>query len=247
MPDADALPYVKFYAYLYTLTDQLTGDVINAIKHNKYDGEKLERDTLIIRLADHGEMGMAQSGMRQKTNNCYNETIRVPMIFSNPLLPQGASSESLVGLIDILPTLAGIGGTDDPSSGGEYTIQGKSFAETILDPSQSPREQCLFTNEDNVDKTEAGITSIRAIIEKDWKYAVYYKADWNIPNPNGVASNFQYEMYDYAVDDGWLEINNLLYSPTPATNAQWQLLHRSLTELMAESYTTPDGWPTSLK
>ena len=246
LPDADALTYARFYAYLYTLTDRLTGDLIKAMRHNKYDGEKLERDTLVVRLSDHGEMGMAQGGMRQKENNCYNETILVPMIFSNPLLHhQGKSSESLVGLIDILPTLADIGGIDDPSSGGQYTIQGHSFAETILHPFEPPRERHLFATEDCTD-TSDGITSIRAIIEKDWKYAVYYAADYNSPNPNGIASNFQYEMYDYTTDDGWSEIDNLLYSPTPATNLQWQILHRSLTELMIESNTKPDGWPTSL-
>ena len=170
-----ALPYVKFYAYLQTLVDSLTGDLFKAMKNNKYDGARLERDTVVVRLSDHGEMAMAQGGLRQKENTCYNETILVPIIFSNPLLPQGKSRESLVGLIDVLPTLAAMGGVDDPASGGQFTIQGQSFADAILDPAAPSRGQYLFATDDC---DLSSYTSIRAIIEDDWKYAVYYTADY---------------------------------------------------------------------
>ena len=40
----------------------------------------------IARISDHGEMGLSHGGLRQKMFNAYEETIRVPLVFSNPLL-----------------------------------------------------------------------------------------------------------------------------------------------------------------
>src|SRR4029079_17277350 len=62
--------------------------------------------TLIVRLADHGEMAMSQGGMIEKEHQAYNETLLVPMVFSHPGLPQAAVCTGLAGLIDVLPTLA---------------------------------------------------------------------------------------------------------------------------------------------
>ena len=38
------------------------------------------------RISDHGEMGLSHGGLRQKMFNAYEETIRVPLVFSNPWL-----------------------------------------------------------------------------------------------------------------------------------------------------------------
>lgn len=245
LAESEALAYVQFYAYLQTLVDSLTGDLLEAIKENKHGTPgQLERDTVVVRLSDHGEMAGAQAGLRQKENNCYNETMLVPMIFSNPLLPQGEPSQALVGLIDVLPTLAEIAGVEDPTDGSRYEIQGQSFAGMLLEPSASGRDQYLFATDDcDLSKT----TSIRAIVEKDWKYAVYYSADYDsTDNPNGVASNFEYEMYDYTSADGRSEITNLLYDRGLSIRPQAERLHRALTQLMNDSSTLPDDWPDKI-
>ncbi len=239
--------YVRFYAYLQTLVDALTGDLIQALRENQHVGAALELDTLVVRISDHGEMAMAQGGLRQKENNCYHEAIRVPIIFSNPQLPQGESSDSLVGLLDMMPTLAEITGTEiDPG----FAIQGQSFAGSILDPRSPGRQQFLFATDD-CNLTQ--YTSIRTLVRDDCKYAVYYKADYSssenpIVNYNGEVDTdtaVEYELYDYSTAGGLEETDNLLSDPAAADHQlleRWQELHDALTSLVTESFTCPNNW-----
>lgn len=69
----------------------------NTITHGCRNGksqlaEGLMDNTLIIRTSDHGEMGMAHGGMRQKSFNFYEESLRAPLIHSNPNSFRGRKS-----------------------------------------------------------------------------------------------------------------------------------------------------------
>ncbi len=250
LDESDALAYVKFYAYLQTLVDGLTGDLLTALRNNSHVGQELEQDTIIVRLSDHGEMAMAQAGMRQKENNCYAESIHVPVIFSNPSLPQGAVSDSLIGLIDLLPTFAEI--ASDRPLNDTWSVQGSSFAGAILDPTAEVRDRQLFATDDG---SLSNYTSIRALVKSDLKYAVYYKAAYDSQtdptvNANGFLKNqkrtpVQYELYDYLESGGRDETDNLLAEPSSISaelRQRWQALHVELTGLMKESYTEPEDW-----
>lgn len=253
----DPINYVRFYAYLQTLIDELTGDLIHSLKNNKHVAGQLEQDTLIIRMSDHGEMSMAQGGLRQKENNCYKETIKVPMIFSNPNLPKlDIEKEDFVSLIDLIPTLAELVDTDIPK---KYVIQGNSFAKSILGEDSDSKKFNFFATDDN---TQSDYTSIRAIIDSKYKYAVYYKATYSdasnktgIINYNGqvtitnklgiLAKNkvpVQFELYDYANDPE--EMTNLLADDTGKSDTIdiWSRLHKLLTEQMVATYTCPINW-----
>ena len=72
--------YVNFYAYLQTLADRHITAVLDEL-----DAQNLTDSTLIVRLSDHGDQRMAH-GMREKMFQAYDETIHVPLIFSNPRL-----------------------------------------------------------------------------------------------------------------------------------------------------------------
>ncbi len=75
------------------------------------DSRGLTRDTLIVRVADHGELGFSHGGLRQKDYTAYEEMIHIPMIFSNPrLFPCPVETDCLAGLIDVLPTLLTVAG-----------------------------------------------------------------------------------------------------------------------------------------
>ena len=50
------------------------------------DPGSLRSRTVVVRCADHGEMGLSHGGLRQKMFNTYEETINVPLVFSNPAL-----------------------------------------------------------------------------------------------------------------------------------------------------------------
>ncbi len=55
--------------------------MLDALKSNHGLSEK----TLVIRLADHGELALSH-GLRQKVFNAYEEAIHIPMVISNPTL-----------------------------------------------------------------------------------------------------------------------------------------------------------------
>ena len=77
------------------------GSVLDAIEATP----QMLDDTVIVRMSDHGEMGMSHGGLRQKVFNAYEETLRVPLVISNPLLfPEPVRTDALASLIDVVPT-----------------------------------------------------------------------------------------------------------------------------------------------
>src|SRR5277367_2319966 len=96
-----ALWYARFYAYLNVLADNQLNRILDML-----DATGLTDDTLIVRVADHGELGLSHGGLRQKDYSAYEETIHIPMIFSNPrLFPRPVETDCPAGLIDVLPAL----------------------------------------------------------------------------------------------------------------------------------------------
>src|SRR5439155_1620414 len=83
------------------------GRYMDSVGTAEAGAEGVLADTLVIRTADHGEMGLAHGGLRQKNFNVYEETTRVPLVYSNPrLFPRPRRSSALVSHVDFLPTLA---------------------------------------------------------------------------------------------------------------------------------------------
>ena len=83
------LDYVNFYAYLHRVVDEKIGRLLEALG-DAGDPGSLRSRTVVLRCADHGEMGLSHGGLRQKTFNAYEETINVPLVVSNPVLFPGA-------------------------------------------------------------------------------------------------------------------------------------------------------------
>ncbi len=220
------LNYVRFYAYLHKVVDQEMMKVLNALDKND-----LTDETLIIRVSDHGEMGLSHGGMRQKMSSMYEEAIRVPMIFSNPkLFPKAMETDSLAGLIDILPTIADI--ADAPEI-MQASLQGASLKSILLNPDAEVQDHIHYTYDDwdttyPTDKP----AKMRAIVYKDWKYAVYFDT--------GSGYECQYEMYNLSDDPN--EACNLAHKKhaTPESEKKRQELHRNLLKTMKQFGTHPD-------
>lgn len=190
--------YVNFYAYLQKVVDAQLEQIFAVMEKNQ-----LIDNTVVFRVADHGEMGLSHNGMRQKAFVAYEETLNVPIIVSNPLLfPKPVQSESLASLIDVMPTMAALAKVPNPE---QYVFRGVDLTPVFSDPSKSVQDTILFTFDDQ----RAGSTStaepvpqpnhIQCIVKKGWKYARYY-------DPSGVAAS-EYEMYDLVNDP--TEIKNL--------------------------------------
>jgi arylsulfatase A-like enzyme len=172
--------------------------------------------------------------MRQKFYNVYRETLNVPLIVSNPrLYPSPQSTDALASLVDVVPTLASLAGVSEPE---RFGFKGVDLAPVLADPKTSVQDVLHFTYEDDVFPVQ-GADCIRAIVERDWKYAVYYDPFTGAPA--------EYEMYDIARDP--LELTNLAHAAhaTTASNAERARLHQRLVDVMDARGTAPDEirWP----
>lgn len=226
------LAYCRFYAYLCKHVDHQILEVLTALQRSKHFD-----DTVIIRLSDHGDMAMSHGLQRQKMFNIYEETLNVPFIIANhPMIPKGQETDALVSLIDLLPTLANLAAVPDID---RWTFKGKDLTPILANPNAEVQSYLHFTYEDLYFFVPAA-SHIRAIVEKRWKYAVYYDVHTDAP--------FEYEMYDLAVPKDQREVVNLGHPSTPVTPeiaAERERLHQKLIQVMETLGTTPSGivWP----
>ena len=192
--------YSRFYAYLNTLADAQLTQILDLL-----DAKRLTEKTLIVRVADHGELGLAHGGLRQKDYAAYEEMIHIPMIFSNPVLfPKPLETNALAGLIDVLPTLMSVAGIKPEST---LKLQGRSLAPLFQNPWGTVQDRILFTYDDGLFLPEPvqGSAHIRCVREANWKFAMYF-------DPAGAYPT-EYEMYDLIRDP--LETANLAHGRTP--------------------------------
>ncbi len=213
---AEKLGYLNFYGNLMRSSDAYLVSVLD-----KLEETGVFDDTLIIRTSDHGEMGLAHGGMRQKNFNFYEESTRVPLVYSNPkLFPKPVQTDALVSHVDFLPTLASLAGA--PRS-ARSKWQGIDYSSLVLSPSKrkTVQDYVVFTYDDYQSGQSHGpypkppnhIVSIR---EKRWKLAKYYDVDGHKPP--------QWEMYDLKHDP--LERKNLAGRGHKRTKHQVQELQR---------------------
>jgi arylsulfatase A-like enzyme len=218
--------YLNFYGNLMRASDDYLLQVLDLL-----DQVGLTDSTVVIRSADHGEMGMAHGGMRQKNFNFYEEALRVPLVYSNPkLFRREHETDALVSHVDFLPTLASLFGAPAEAR-AEW--QGVDYADLVLHPesARAPQDYIVFTWDD----WQAGQANppyvpppnhIVSIREERWKLAKYYDTDTENPVPP------QWEMYDLENDP--LEQVNLCwkgYSRTPEQEAEYLRLRKKLQQV----------------
>jgi len=217
--------YLNFYGNLMQASDEYLVAVLN-----KLEESGLLDDTLIVRTSDHGEMGLSHGGMRQKNFNFYEETTRVPLVYSNPkLYPKPHTTDALVSHVDLLPTLANL--VKAPKS-ARANWQGIDYSDQVLRPVRERESQkyVVFTYDDYQSGQPTPpypdppnhIVSIR---EERWKLAKYY--DVNPDKKKRVRP--QWEMYDLKRDP--LEKRNLAargHKRTPLEERAYRRLRRKL-------------------
>jgi arylsulfatase A-like enzyme len=218
------LDYVNFYAHLHRVVDRKLGRLLAALGSAE-DPSSLRARTMVVRCADHGEMGLSHGGLRQKMFNTYEETINVPLVFSNPALFAGAvQTEGFASLVDVAPTLLTLGGGKPNGD-----LQGRDLAPVLAAaatpdtelaqragvglsrvlehpaPAQSVQDAIHFTYDDHqaataMQNAPGQPNRIRAIRTRNAKYAFYF-------DPEGRAQT-EHELYD--LDRDPLEVENLL-------------------------------------
>jgi choline-sulfatase len=207
LPTTDLqLNYINFYGYLLSKVDKELSFVTDELYTTDARGKKLADTAIVIQTSDHGEMGLAHGGLRQKMFNAYEETIRIPLVVSNPLLFNGERSQNsmhLASLVDVLPTIFEIAKVSSTPS----HLRGVSLVPVLKDGT-SVQDSILFAFDD----TKAGLNNkpsmvnaanrVRCIRTEVWKYNYYFDA-------LGAYAD-QFELYNLLEDPD--EVNNLAYN-----------------------------------
>lgn len=213
----EQLAYCRFYAHLHRVVDEKVGRIVEALG-DPSDPSSLRSSTVVVRTSDHGDMGMSHGGLRQKMFNAYDETINVPLIFSNPLVfSEPAVIEESASLCDVLPTLANIAGINVQ----DLHLRGRDLSPLLAAAAEPDRELIDASGVDfsawsdrnyevgewpefshfTFDDHQSGSAytdvvprpnRIRAVRSGDAMYAVYFDPD----DPD----SFQYELYDMSRD-----------------------------------------------
>ncbi len=220
---AQKVSYLNFYANLIKFQDSYLSTVLDTL-----DDLGLTDDTLIVRTSDHGEMGMAHGGMRQKNFNFYEEATRVPLVYSNPkLFPSPRTSDALISHVDFLPTLASLYGYQHTPTALLHPLAcaGVDYSSIILNPNVASVQDYIAFTYDDYQSGQAGSpfptppNHIVGIIQSRWKLAEYYDPAGTVPS--------QYEMYDLVSDPSESEnLANDLANPAIASQ-----FHSLLTQL----------------
>lgn len=262
------LDYVNFYAHLHRLVDEKVGRILAALG-DPDDPGSLRSRTVIVRVADHGEMGLSHGGLRQKAFNAYEETINVPIVVSNPVLfPEPQETDAFGSLVDVLPTVLDLAGP--PEGGGaegdgepDLELRGRSLTPILAARAKPERERIERTDVDlgpvleHPAPAEAVQDSVHFTYD-DHQAATALTEAPGQPNrvrairtathkyafyfdPKGEKAS-EFEMYDLQRDPN--EVRNLLHVDSGSTRDQrdrgaHEEMKERLDEAMAESRTAP--------
>ena len=123
----------------------------------------LRENTLVVFLSDNGfscgHHGFWGKGNATKPRNMYENSIRVPAIFSHPgRLAEGRVEDAIVSAYDFMPTLLDYLELPAPSG---CNLPGRSFLPVLRGESQTAREDVIIYDE---------YGPVRMIRTEEWKY-----------------------------------------------------------------------------
>jgi len=140
----------------------------------------LEDDTIVIFTSDHGELAMEHQQFYKMS--FYEASARIPMIIAGPGIPKGCTSDSLVSLIDIYPTLMDLAGVPQPAG-----LDGHSFLPEVRGEKNSRPDWVMGEYHDCTSCT--GQFMLR---QGDWKYICWVGYDpqlFNVAADPGEMTN----------------------------------------------------------
>ncbi|MBA7695653.1 hypothetical protein ES703_104285 [subsurface metagenome] len=202
----DTLRQIAEYYAMITHLDANLGRVLDALEE-----KGVLENTIIVFAGDNG-LAVGQHGLFGK-QNCYEHSVRVPLIFAGPSIPKNTRSDALVYLLDIFPTLCDMIEIKIPAS-----VEGKSLVSAINDPNVKVRKSLYF----------AYTRCQRAIKSQQYKLIEYVV--------NRRLKNIQ--LFNLKEDP--LELNNL--AANPEFNDKIEELHEEMFRLRDEWSDNNSRW-----
>ena len=124
--------HLAAYYAMISHIDRQVGDLLTALEETG----RLE-NTIIVFAGDNG-LAVGQHGLMGK-QNLYEHSVRVPLVFRGPGIPQGERRSAYCYLIDIFPTLLDLIGVTVPES-----VEGMSLVGSMADESDRVRDTLLY-------------------------------------------------------------------------------------------------------
>lgn len=109
-------------AVYYAVISHMDAQIGRILESLEETGQR--KNTIVLFASDHG-LGGGSHGIRGK-QNMYDHTIRVPLIFAGPGIPEGKRTQALCYLRDLFPTTCDMAGVDVPAQ-----VEGKSLLPVI--------------------------------------------------------------------------------------------------------------------
>ncbi len=186
------------YRGLVSMVDWNVGRLLTALRRHN-----LDRDTLVLFTADHGDMQGGHGCYDKTTYSMYEETTRVPWVMRWPgRLPPGKQVRTQVGTCDLKPTILDYLGIQ--GRGESHGASVRPYVE-----GQEDLERPIFS------ERERGQQHFQRMIRtREWKYC--------------FASNGASQLYNLANDPG--ETRNVVGEA--AAQAARRRLHAALGEWM---------------
>jgi len=146
------------YAGEVAFADYSVGEVVGKLKElGIFDS------TLLVITSDHGEM-LGEHGELTHGFFVYQSALKVPLVIRLPGRSAPRQVDPWVGLIDVMPTIAGLVGAEVPKE-----VQGENLSQWLLGPS-SPAKQRQFYMESFTAPRYYGTNSLLGLISGRWKY-----------------------------------------------------------------------------
>jgi arylsulfatase A-like enzyme len=165
----------EYYQYISYLDAQI-GRILDALDASPY-----AKNTIVVFSADSG-VARGSHGLIGK-QNCYEHSMRVPLIIAGPGIPSDQRTQALCYLFDVFPTLGRRCGVTAPT-----TSEGADFSAVFADPKATARNHILLAYKEVQ----------RAISDQRWKLIRY-------PLVNKT------QLFDLQADP--YEVNNLAENP----------------------------------
>jgi arylsulfatase A-like enzyme len=245
-PLADVYGVVGVYHGMVRFVDDGVGQIMAALARLG-----LREDTIVVFCADHGDF-MGEHRMTCKGGVFYDCLTRVPLIVSWPgAVPQGERDDSMVSLVDIVPTLLRLQGRAVPRS-----MQGHALPTVVDAAPQDAAPQDAAPQDAAFAEYGAGgppftLADLNALPQPYGRDALMRSLQWReaegrrkmvrtrewkyVHDPQGDAD----ELYDLA-NDPW-ELTNVVRDP-----ANRDVVVAMQRRLLAWSIATEDARPVPL-
>ncbi len=147
----------NFYAGEIAFTDHLIGRIITKLK-----GLGIYDSTLLVIAGDHGE-SLGEHGEDEHSFFIYQGVVKVPLIIKRPGRHQAVRVKEVVGLIDIVPTIAGQVGLELPEQ-----VQGMDLAAYWSGNGAQDEQRYMYC--ESLTATQLDCNPLVGLVTERWKY-----------------------------------------------------------------------------